>query len=99
MKLVDEDKMIQGNFVSSYLTKNQESVARERARQLQEISEMEKKAIQRIAENKELLNKNEIRGESKGRGKGCAGCEKCKGRLENPHAPYHLTPFIDDSKI
>lgn len=27
------------------------------------------------------------------------GCSKCKARLENPHADYHLTPVIDSSKI
>jgi hypothetical protein len=28
-----------------------------------------------------------------------AGCSKCRARLENPHADYHLTAVIDDSKI
>lgn len=27
------------------------------------------------------------------------GCSKCRARLENPHADYHLTAVIDDSKI
>lgn len=27
------------------------------------------------------------------------GCSKCKARLENPHADYHLTAVIDSSKI
>lgn len=31
--------------------------------------------------------------------KNMQGCSKCRARLENPHADYHLTALIDDSKI
>lgn len=27
------------------------------------------------------------------------GCSKCRARLENPHADYHLTAVIDSDKI
>lgn len=27
------------------------------------------------------------------------GCSKCRARLENPHADFHLTAVIDSDKI
>lgn len=79
----DADKMVHNEFTESLHGRNVVSEARRRA------------DILRLMQNKS--DSVELRMNSDGIK--INGCSRCKARLENPHADYHLTAVIDDSKI
>jgi hypothetical protein len=95
MSLKDQHLMKKDSLVYSRLSESSTEVAKSRARVLIDFEAMAKKNREWVESLQEQQNRQKRRSIPET----ASGCSKCQARWANPHADYHLTALIDDSKI